>query len=397
MPIIDPHLKLITMSQFNLCQSLNETNQAEMVVDAILFDMDGTLVDSIAAVESAWGAVAQTLNKDPQEVIDATHGRRAIDNLKDLKPHLRRMSNAEMEPHVEAFETEILRQADHFQNEVRSRRSSVASSKRQSRETSRKNSMVINGHDHKPRRKSSLAHFITADGVSGRMAALGLKPLTQAPVNGHANHEDPNSSNIDEDVFDDDDEDEDEIKTDEEEVDVSDLTDKSVRILPGVRELIDSLPEGRYAVATSGAKTYCYGALKRVGITPPKVTITADDPRLKNGKPFPDPFILAAECLGYEPGNCLVIEDSPSGIKAGVASGAMTIAVCTSHPPEKISECGAHWLIPTLELVKVEVRKSDGKLRIYVDAEKDAVLKARKHAVQSSAPPELSKSIAPAS
>lgn len=32
--------------------------------------------------------------------------------------------------------------------------------------------------------------------------------------------------------------------------------DRSVRILPGVRKMIDSLPEGRYAVATSGAKTY---------------------------------------------------------------------------------------------------------------------------------------------
>ncbi|KNZ56313.1 hypothetical protein VP01_2436g3 [Puccinia sorghi] len=391
------------MSQFNLCQSLNENNQAELVVDAILFDMDGTLVDSIAAVESAWGAVAQSLNRDPQEVIDATHGRRAIDNLKDLKPQLRRMSNVEMEPHVEAFETEILRQADHFQNEVRSRRSSMASSKRQSRETSRKNSMITNGTDHKPRRKSSLAQSITADGISSRMVSLGLKPLTQAPVNGQGVQEDPNSSNIDEDVFDDDDDDE--VNTDDEVVDVSDLTvsasDKSVKILPGVRKLIDSLPEGRYAVATSGAKTYCYGALKRVGITPPKVTITADDPRLKNGKPFPDPFILAAECLGFQPDNCLVIEDSPSGIKAGVASGAKTIAVCTSHPHEKscasLSDCGAHWLIPTLELVQVEVRDSDGKLRIYVDANKDEVLKARRDAVRSSAPPKLSSTLTQAS
>ena len=32
--------------------------------------------------------------------------------------------------------------------------------------------------------------------------------------------------------------------------------DRSVRILPGVKRLMDSIPEGRYAVATSGAKTY---------------------------------------------------------------------------------------------------------------------------------------------
>lgn len=92
---------------------------------------------------------------------------------------------------------------------------------------------------------------------------------------------------VDEDPFDDDDSD-DEIDLDQIDVDTSDLTDRSVKILPGVRRMIDAIPEGRYAVATSGATTYCYGALARVGITPPKVTITADDPRLKRGKPFPD-------------------------------------------------------------------------------------------------------------
>lgn len=32
--------------------------------------------------------------------------------------------------------------------------------------------------------------------------------------------------------------------------------DRAVRILPGVRKMLDSIPDGRYAVATSGAKTY---------------------------------------------------------------------------------------------------------------------------------------------
>lgn len=63
--------------------------------------MDGTLVDSIAAVEAAWTSVAQELGQPPEDVIAATHGRRAIDNLKDLKPHLRRLTNEQMEPHVE--------------------------------------------------------------------------------------------------------------------------------------------------------------------------------------------------------------------------------------------------------------------------------------------------------
>lgn len=141
--------------------------------------MDGTLVDSIAAVESAWGAVATSLKMDPQEVIDATHGRRAIDNLKDLKPHLRRMSNVEMDPHVQEFETEILRHADEYNKEVRSRRSSAASSKRASREgsrsVSRQGSVSANMAERmdkgsfSTRRKSSLSQSISADALTNRM------------------------------------------------------------------------------------------------------------------------------------------------------------------------------------------------------------------------------------
>ena len=92
--------------------------------------------------------------------------------------------------------------------------------------------------------------------------------------------------------------------------------------------------------------------MTRVGITPPPVTITADDKRLKAGKPFPDPFLLAAECLGFDANRCVVFEDSPSGIKAGVASGATVIAVCTSHTRGKIENCGAHYIVPSMEYVQ---------------------------------------------
>ena len=74
--------------------------------------------------------------------------------------------------------------------------------------------------------------------------------------------------------------------------------------------------------------------MTRVGIVPPAVTITADDKRLKAGKPAPDPFLLAAKELGYDAARCVVFEDSPSGIRAGVASGATVIA--TSSSDEKL-------------------------------------------------------------
>ena len=107
--------------------------------------------------------------------------------------------------------------------------------------------------------------------------------------------------------------------------------------------------------------------MTRVGIVPPAVTITADDKRLKAGKPAPDPFLLAAKELGYAATQCVVFEDSPSGIRAGVASGATVIALCTSHERSKIEHCGAHFIVDTMEDVQVAV---EGERLKFVVAER---------------------------
>ena len=159
----------------------------------------------------------------------------------------------------------------------------------------------------------------------------------------------------------------DESPFEDEEAETEKLIDMSVKILPGVRTLIDSLPEGKYAVATSGARTYCHGCLSRTklvtaqhctdpaddSIAIPKVCVTADDSRLKRGKPFPDPFLLAAADLGIDPKRSVIFEDSPSGIKAAVAAGGTVIAVCTSHKREQIDKFGAHYVVDTMDQVKV--------------------------------------------
>ena len=108
-----------------------------------------------------------------------------------------------------------------------------------------------------------------------------------------------------------------------------------------------------------------YGCMNRVGITPPKVTITACDKRLKAGKPAPDPFLLAASELGFDAKRCVVFEDSPSGIKAGVVSGATVIAVCTSYEQSKIENCGAHIIVNTME--QVCIVPEDGALRFVIE------------------------------
>jgi len=389
------------MSEGKKIYSTHKVDRTEFIVDAVLFDMDGTLVDSIGAVEEAWGSVAEEIGMDRQKVIDHTHGRRATDNLRDLKPELSKTPDPEMEPHVQEFEEKILASADEYKNEVRSRRQSMAEEIRKSRSNSRRASQAAsrrgsvantpplqNGSAPASRKNSFAAE------VAKRLAFSGLTkstPISSEPASmdgspGEASPKDTTNNGIDENPFD---ESDDEIDVDALPVDTSDLVDRSVKILPGVRRMIDAIPDGRYAVATSGATTYCYGALSRVGITPPPITITADDKRLKRGKPFPDPFILAAEQLGYDPKNCLVVEDSPSGIKAGVASGAKVIAVCTSHPVEKINNCGTSYIVPDLEYVTVKVQK-DGRLKIIIDSDP---VKHDETADKSKALDDLAKSV----
>ena len=98
----------------------------------------------------------------------------------------------------------------------------------------------------------------------------------------------------------------------------------------------------------------------------PRSPSPACDKRLKAGKPAPNPFLLAASELGFDAKWCVVFEDSPSGIKAGVASGATVIAVCTSHERSKIENCGAHFIVDTMEQVRIV--PEGGALRFVIEA-----------------------------
>ncbi|TFY83195.1 hypothetical protein EWM64_g819 [Hericium alpestre] len=365
----------------------NSTNSSETMfhVDAVIFDMDGTLTDSISAVEAAWGKVARDIGQDPAHVIAATHGKRAIDNLSQFKPEIKAH---EMDMEVQAFEDTILFFADAYNKHgpgsqtgspwattpvqggtplnsglttpelVHTPGSSTPSSGPPSRHTSisqvrrpsfgqRLNSMLamsgIEGEARKfddPIMEDVIEELKQQERTGG--LSSGAKGGAVNAVERGARHElaawQMEAAGV----------------------------DRSVQILPGVKRMIESIPDGRYAVATSGAKTYAHGCMTRVGITPPPVTITADDKRLKRGKPAPDPFLLAAECLGYDIKRSVIFEDSPSGIRAGVASGATVIAVCTSHERKKIENCGAHFIVENMEKVTCIPVEHEGELKLTI-------------------------------
>ncbi|HEY5410483.1 MAG TPA: HAD family phosphatase [Caulobacteraceae bacterium] len=101
-----------------------------------------------------------------------------------------------------------------------------------------------------------------------------------------------------------------------------------VALKAGVVELLDfldsiSLPR---AIATSSPHQDVERHLGRHGLRERFDTVVAGGDYTRS-KPFPDPFLTAAERLGVEPGHCLALEDSHNGVRAAHAAGMMAVMV----------------------------------------------------------------------
>lgn len=199
-------------------------------VAAILFDIDGTLVDSTPVVNRTWRTWAAARSLDVEEILRTSHGRRSRDTIADLLPP----------DQIEA-------------------------------------------------------------------AAVELEQMELAAVD-------------------------------------------EVVALPAAKQLLTELPPNRWAAVTSGPRILMEARLVSAGLPIPDVFVTADD--VSVGKPDPQGYQLAATRLGFDPADCLVIEDAPAGVGAGRAAGGRIFAVATSHDPSVLT--AADVIISDLTKLKVE-------------------------------------------
>ncbi len=176
---------------------------------ALLFDLDGVLVDSQAVVERTWRRWAERHRFDADAILRAAHGRRTSDTLKDAAPHL-------------AIDTEV----------------------------------------------------------------AWLDATELADVDG-------------------------------------------LRVVAGADRLLAALPPNRWAIVTSCGRALAQRRLTSVGLPVPEVLVVSED--VKQGKPAPDGYRLAATRLGYDPADCVVFEDAPAGVAAARAAGARVIGLMTTY------------------------------------------------------------------
>jgi beta-phosphoglucomutase-like phosphatase (HAD superfamily) len=64
--------------------------------------------------------------------------------------------------------------------------------------------------------------------------------------------------------------------------------------------------------------------------------VVGDD--VANGKPHPEPYLLAARRLGVDPARCLAIEDSPTGVASALAAGCTVLAVPNHVPLDALDD-----------------------------------------------------------
>jgi sugar-phosphatase len=103
---------------------------------------------------------------------------------------------------------------------------------------------------------------------------------------------------------------------------------EGVVAVPGAAEALAPLPADRWTVVTSADRALAVSRIRAAGLPLPRQLVTAELTQV--GKPAPDPYLYAAAQLGASPTDCLVVEDSPAGVRSGRAAGCQVLGVLTT-------------------------------------------------------------------
>ncbi|KAJ9297274.1 hypothetical protein DTO271G3_4567 [Paecilomyces variotii] len=135
--------------------------------------------------------------------------------------------------------------------------------------------------------------------------------------------------------------------------------------IPGARAILESLENAGapWAVVTSGTRALVEGWLAVLKLARPKFLVVAED--VEVGKPDPQCYLLGRSRLGLNHStSILVVEDAPSGIKAGKAAGFKVLGLATTHTIDQLKAAGADWIVQDLR--SVALVGVDGQVKIEI-------------------------------
>jgi mannitol-1-/sugar-/sorbitol-6-phosphatase len=110
-------------------------------------------------------------------------------------------------------------------------------------------------------------------------------------------------------------------------------------VVRGAHELLAGLSSRCWGIVTSGHRTLAEGRLRTVGLPVPEVMVCGDE--VSAGKPDPEGYLAAARLLDAAPDGCVVVEDAPAGVQAGLAAGMRVIGITTTHAAAELAGASA--------------------------------------------------------
>ncbi len=125
--------------------------------------------------------------------------------------------------------------------------------------------------------------------------------------------------------------------------------------IAGAARLLSALSADQWALVTSADRELARLRLTAAGLPLPQVLISGES--VVRGKPSPEGYLLAAARMGRTPDECVVFEDAPAGIAAGIAAGMRVIGIASTSPREALNGCVA--VVSDLSEVSAVVRGSE--------------------------------------
>ncbi|WP_337176374.1 HAD family phosphatase [Paludisphaera sp.] len=134
-----------------------------------------------------------------------------------------------------------------------------------------------------------------------------------------------------------------------------DLARGRIALMDGVRPFLDAMTAAGFvlAIGSSGVRKNLELTVEECGLPGRFAAIVAGED-VTRGKPDPQVFLLAAERSGVAPGESIVFEDAPVGIRAAKAAGMLAVGVTSSHDEAALREAGADVVVPDLSRLDPE-------------------------------------------
>lgn len=134
------------------------------------------------------------------------------------------------------------------------------------------------------------------------------------------------------------------------------LAHKKLEVVPGFFDFLKEInTHGLKKIIASGSHTdNIWSMLRNIGADSEFAQITSVE-EVKNPKPAPDIFLLAAQKISTAPAECLVIEDTVHGVGGAKAAGMKCIALTTTTSAEKLKESDADWIFPDYTQISFKI------------------------------------------